>query len=253
VTFAAGSNLSAQALRRAGEVAPGVGAVCLDVDDTLVDHAGSARAALRLILDADDAWPLWKQVTDEHVTRVVAGTVDSDTMRWQRTQEFFGCLGEFLSDAEARRREDIRVHAMRSGWTLFSDTLPCLEWLRGAGLKIAVVTNASGRYQRHKLASLGVAEYIDEVVIAGELGAAKPDPVIFHTACAALGLPPNEVAHVGDRLDLDAIGARDAGLSGVWLNRDGPTEGALPTDISMISSLDTLPELLVCELDAVVR
>jgi putative hydrolase of the HAD superfamily len=234
-------------------VSTGVRAVCLDVDDTLVDHSASARAALRLLIGHDDAWPLWQQVTDEQVVRVVAGEVDSDTMRWQRTKEFFGCLGELLDDAEAMRREDIRVHAMRAGWSLFDDVLPCLEWLSAVGVRIAVVTNASGRYQRSKLANLGVAGFIDEVVIAGELGAAKPDPVIFHTACDRLGFQPCEVAHVGDRLDLDAIGARDAGLAGVWLNRSGPAVGTLPRGVFMINSLDLLPELLVCDLDLVLR
>ncbi len=228
---------------------PGVRAVCLDVDDTLVDHSASSRGALRLLLGHDGAWPLWQQITDEHVARVVAGVVDSDTMRWQRTKEFFGCLGELLDDAEAVRREGVRVRAMREAWRLFDDVLPCLEWLSAVGVKIAVVTNASGPYQRSKLANLGVAGYIDEVVIAGELGAAKPDPVIFHTACARLGYAPAEVAHVGDRLDLDAIGARDAGLAGVWLNRGCPARGALPTDVAMITSLELLPELLVCDLD----
>jgi putative hydrolase of the HAD superfamily len=227
--------------------------VCLDVDDTLVDHSASARAALRMLLGHDTAWPLWQQITDQNVIRVVAGEIDSDTMRWQRTREFFHCLGESLDEAEAKRREDIRVRAMRAGWTLYDDVLPCLEWLSTVGVRIAVVTNASGRYQRTKLANLGVAGFIDEVVIAGELGAAKPDPVIFHTACARLGFPPAEVAHVGDRLDLDAIGARDAGLAGVWLNREGPAHGALPADISMITGLDLLPELLVCDLDLVPR
>ncbi|HEX4705943.1 MAG TPA: HAD family hydrolase [Pseudonocardiaceae bacterium] len=229
----------------------GIRAVSLDVDDTLVDHSASSRAALRMLLGHDRAWPLWQQITDQHVCRVVTGQVDSDTMRWQRTLEFFGCLGEHLADTEAMRREDIRVRAMRAGWTLYDDVLPCLEWLSAVGVRIAVVTNASGRYQRTKLADLGVAAFIDEVVIAGELGAAKPDPVIFHTACARLGFPPAEVAHVGDRLDLDAIGARDAGLAGVWLNRAGPVDGALPADVSMITGLDLLPELLVCDLDLV--
>lgn len=229
-------------------------AVCLDVDDTLVDHTSAVRSALRLLLGHDDAWPLWKQVTDEQVARVVAGELDSDTMRWQRTREFFACLGEFIDDTEAIRREKRREQAMRRGWTLFPDTLPCLEWLAAAGVRIAVITNASGPYQRAKLADLGVAGYIDEVVIAGELGAAKPDPVIFHTACARLGLPPRQVAHVGDRLDLDAIGARDAGLAGVWLDRDqGCTGGALPTGVHQIQTLEKLAELLVCELDLVVR
>jgi putative hydrolase of the HAD superfamily len=230
-----------------------VRAVCLDVDDTLVDHSASSRNALCALLGHDDAWPLWQQITDEQVARVVAGDVDSDTMRWQRTREFFGCLGELLDDAEAVRREAVRVNAMRAGWRLFDDTLPCLEWLAAVGVKIAVITNASGPYQRAKLADLGVAAFIDEVVIAGELGAAKPDPVIFHTACARLGYDPAEVAHVGDRLDLDAIGARDAGMAGVWLNRTGPVDGALPADVAMITSLELLPELLVCDFDLILR
>jgi putative hydrolase of the HAD superfamily len=242
-----------QGSRTGEEVSTGVRAVCLDVDDTLVDHSAAARTALRLMIGHDNAWPLWQQVTDEQVIRVVAGEVDSDTMRWQRTKEFFACLGELLDDAEAQCREDVRVQAMRAGWTLFDDVLPCLEWLSAVGVRIAVVTNASGRYQRSKLANLGVAGFIDEVVIAGELGAAKPDPVIFHTACDRLGFQPGEVAHVGDRLDLDAIGARDAGLAGVWLNRSGPVDGALPHGVSMINSLDLLPELLVCDLDLVLR
>jgi putative hydrolase of the HAD superfamily len=234
-------------------VTGGVRAVCLDVDDTLVAHTASSRTALRLLLGHDNAWSLWAQLTDEQVARVVAGEIDSDTMRWQRTQEFFACLGEHIDDVEAQRREDVRVKAMRAGWELFDDTLPCLEWLRGAGVKIAVVTNASGSYQRRKLANLGLAEFIDGIVIAGELGAAKPDPVIFHTACAQLGCLPGEVAHIGDRLDLDAIGARDAGLRGVWLNRTDPAEGELPHGVSVITTLTELPELLVCELDLVVR
>lgn len=221
------------------------------MDDTLVDHSASARGALRLLLGHDNAWPLWQQITDEHVARVVAGVVDSDTMLWQRTKEFFGCLGELLDDGEAIRREGVRVRAMRNGWTLFTDALPCLEWLAAVRVKIAVVTNASGPYQRAKLANLGVAHYIDEVVIAGELGAAKPDPVIFRTACERLGYRPAEVVHVGDRLDLDACGARDAGMVGVWLNRNGPARGALPAGVSMITTLGLLPELLVCDLDLV--
>lgn len=253
MTFAPASSLPTQNARTNGEVAPGIRAVCLDVDDTLVDHTSAVRSALRAMLGHDDAWPLWKQVTDEQVTRVVAGEVDSDTMRWQRTKEFFGCLGEIIDDTEAKHREYLREQAMRRSWTLFPDVLPSLEWLVAAGIRIAVITNASGPYQRAKLADLGVAAFIDAAVIAGELGASKPDPVIFHTACQKLGYPADQVVHVGDRLDLDAIGARDAGLTGVWLNRTGPTIGALPAGVSMINGLHKLPELLVCELDLVLR
>ncbi|MDU0293231.1 HAD family hydrolase [Saccharothrix longispora] len=232
--------------RRTGEIR----AVCLDVDDTLVDYSTSSRAALAAMVGNADAWPLWQRITDEHCSRLLAGELEYESMRNIRTRAFFAALGEELDQEEATRRELRRQEVLASGWRLFPDVVPCLEWLRATGLPVAAVSNASGRHQRVKIATLGLAQYFDTVLIAGEVGAAKPDRVIFDTACADLGVELGDAVHVGDRLHADAIGARDAGMRGVWLNRQGPCDGGLPTGISAISSLAELPELLVCELSA---
>jgi len=42
---------------------------------------------------------------------------------------------------------------------------------------------------------------------------------IFHDACTRLGLPPENVLHVGDDPELDVIGAHRAGLRSAWLQR----------------------------------
>ncbi|MFD1048225.1 HAD family hydrolase, partial [Kibdelosporangium lantanae] len=133
----------------------------------------------------------------------------------------------------------------------FPDALPCLNWLRAAGLKLAAVTNASGPQQHAKLAEAGITHYFDEVVIAGELGIAKPDSRIFHLTCDRLDVTPTETVHVGDRLDLDAQGARDAGLHAVWLNRDAPPTELPPPGIHLITDLHALPELLLSPTTAV--
>ncbi|GAA3461713.1 HAD family hydrolase [Saccharothrix longispora] len=224
--------------------------MCLDVDDTLVDYSTSSRAALAAMVGNADAWPLWQRITDEHCSRLLAGELEYESMRNIRTRAFFAALGEELDQEEATRRELRRQDVLASGWRLFPDVVPCLEWLRATGLPVAAVSNASGHHQRVKIATLGLAQYFDTVLIAGEVGAAKPDRVIFDTACADLGVELGDAIHVGDRLHADAIGARDAGMRGVWLNRQGPREGGLPTGIAAISSLAELPELLVCELSA---
>jgi putative hydrolase of the HAD superfamily len=222
--------------------------VCLDVDDTLVDYSTSSRAALASMVGNADAWSLWQRITDEHCDRLLAGELQYESMRNIRTRAFFAALGEDLDLAEATRRECHRQEVLARGWRLFPDVVPCLEWLRASGLPVAAVSNASGRHQRVKIAALGLSQYFDSVLIAGEVGCAKPDRVIFHTACVGLGVSPHDVVHVGDRLHADAIGARDAGMHGVWLNRHGPREGAMPRGVTTISSLSELPELLVCEL-----
>lgn len=225
---------------------PRIRAVCLDIDDTLVDFTSSARRALYDLIGRDDMWPRWQRTTDEHVARVVSGELSYDAMHRARTKAFFADLGALLDDDLVATLEERRCTQLRTTWQLFSDAVPCLDWLRAAGIKLAAVTNASGQHQRTKLAGLGIARFFDTLVIAGELGAAKPDPVIFHTACARMGVSPAETLHVGDLLDTDAVGARDAGLHGVWLARSASHPAPEP-GIQTIETLDDLPKLLVSE------
>ncbi|MBE1464862.1 HAD family hydrolase [Kibdelosporangium phytohabitans] len=227
---------------------PEIAAVCLDIDDTLVDFTSAARSALFTLIGRDDMWPAWQHTTDEYVARAVAGELDPTTMRMQRTKAFLTDMGVLLDDETVQVLEDRRLTEMNRGWQLFADALPCLDWMRAAGLKLAAVTNASGPAQRDKLAGLGLTRFFDAVVIAGEVGVAKPDPEIFHTACQELHVEPSSAVHVGDRLDLDAIGARDAGLHAVWLNReDDEADERTPQDVQVIGDLTELPSLLVSE------
>jgi putative hydrolase of the HAD superfamily len=224
-------------------------AVCLDIDDTLIDFTATARQALCDLIGRDDMWACWQRTTDEHVARVVAGDLSYEQMHQERTKAFFADLGALLDDELVADLELLRSTRLRASWRLYDDTLPCLDWLRAAGVRLAAVTNASGSHQRAKLDRLGIGRFFDTVVIAGELGAAKPDPVIFHTACARLGVPVEATMHVGDLLEADALGARDAGLHGVWLDRSLTASHELRTGagVHVIDTLANLPELLVTE------
>ncbi|MGQ0716835.1 MAG: HAD family hydrolase [Pseudonocardiales bacterium] len=221
-----------------------VTAVCFDVDATLVDYEASTRAGLRELLGTDEAWADWCTLTDWHYLRYLAGEVDFDTMRQQRTRDFFAYRGEVLCHGEVVRREERRAAAMRRAWRLFDDALPCLRALRALGLRLAAITNAAGEYQRAKLGALGLESTFDAVLISGELGVAKPHHAIFRRACRALGVLPVQAVHVGDRLDTDAEGARNAGLHGVWLDRSGCGVLPLGAGISVIGRLSELPALV---------
>lgn len=218
-------------------------AACLDIDDTLVDYVASGRAGLAALIGHDGAWTHWAQLTEAHYDRFIAGEVDFDRMRLERTRAFFAELGEPLSDDEVAAREARRVAAMRGAWRLFDDALPCLHLLRSAGLMLAAVTNAPGAHQRGKLATVGLIDAFDVLVIAEEVGIAKPDPAIFRLACTRLGVRPDQTVHIGDRLDLDALGAHQAGLHAVWLDRSA-TPQPVPPGVHVINDLLELPDLL---------
>lgn len=220
--------------------------MCLDVDDTLVDYGHSAMAGLAELVGRDKGWQcssLWHELTELHHGRFIDGEIDHRTMRLQRTRAFLAELGELPTDDELADRESRRVAAMRRSWQLFGDVEPCLHLLRAAGVMLAAITNAAGHYQRGKLAAVGLVDAFDAVVIAEEVGVAKPDAEIFQLACRQLRIAPHQAVHVGDRLDVDAVGAVRAGLTGVWLDRSGRGQPA-PPGIHVINDLTVLPDLV---------
>jgi putative hydrolase of the HAD superfamily len=66
----------------------------------------------------------------------------------------------------------------------------------------------------------GVVELFDTIVVSDVVGWRKPRPEIFDTALAQIGVAPHEALFVGDRADIDVVGAQRMGMSVAWVNRD---------------------------------
>ena len=71
----------------------------------------------------------------------------------------------------------------------------------------------------------------------------KPDARIFLEAARQAGCAPGECLYVGDRLETDALGSARAGMTGVWLNRNGRS-GNAPDGVVVICGLELLPRLI---------
>jgi HAD superfamily hydrolase (TIGR01509 family) len=96
-----------------------------------------------------------------------------------------------------------------SCWTPYPDTAAVLKGLSQQGIKTAVVSNIAFD-MRPAFRSIGVADYVDEFVLSFEVGAVKPDPVIFETALTRLGVAAENAVMVGDSEEADG-GARAVG------------------------------------------
>jgi FMN phosphatase YigB (HAD superfamily) len=68
---------------------------------------------------------------------------------------------------------------------------------------------------------VGVGEFFAGSFSAQAFGVGKPDVRIFHAAASSVAVAPHEVLHVGDDTALDVLGALDAGMQTVWVNREG--------------------------------
>jgi len=73
------------------------------------------------------------------------------------------------------------------------------------------------------LRDAGVAELFDTIVVSDAVGWRKPRPEIFDAALQQLGVAPRDALFVGDRADIDVVGAQRMGMPVAWVNRDRAT------------------------------
>jgi HAD superfamily hydrolase (TIGR01549 family) len=124
---------------------------------------------------------------------------------------------DMAAEQKARARVGVPDDPV-SLYDIYEDAVPCLERLRAAGLRVGVAANQPA----------AVEPLVRDVLEPGELigissvwRISKPDPRFFARIIAELGLPAEEIAYVGDRVDNDVMPALAAGMVAVHLRR-GP-------------------------------
>ncbi len=80
---------------------------------------------------------------------------------------------------------------------------------------ISDTIHSQGRGLRHLLQRQGLLQYFSYLLFSDEMGAAKPSPQVFRQAALGLGLPPQQIVHVGDRESNDVIGPLSVGMSAI--------------------------------------
>jgi putative hydrolase of the HAD superfamily len=129
-------------------------------------------------------------------------------------------------------------YAARNEVECYADALPALERL-AARYPLVSLSNGNADLER-----IGLARFFHFSISSRSFGKAKPAAEIFHAACAGLGLPGDEVLHVGDDVLTDVVGASEAGLRSAWLNRSGAVwDHARQPDL-IASDLNELAALL---------
>ena len=119
---------------------------------------------------------------------------------------------------------DLYAHfATAAPWFIYPEVLQTLEQWQQWGIELGVISNFDSRLYR-VLEALQLADYFQSVTISSEVGAAKPEPLIFATALQKHRCDAAQAWHVGDSQTDDQQGARKAGLRGIWLQRSNPLE-----------------------------
>jgi putative hydrolase of the HAD superfamily len=209
--------------------------ILFDVDDTLVDTKrafAEALAAVRAKYMPDvpperepEIVSHWRTDPGGYYRRYTSGELDHVTQRRLRAEllhETFGAAPLTASSFPAW--DALFWGTFEKSWTAHDDARAAVDAVLAAGLRVGVVTNAATELQERKLKLAGLPD-VPVLVGVDTLGFGKPDPRVFLEGARRLGTDPARTAYVGDEPTVDALAAREAGLTGVWLDRAGHRRG----------------------------
>ena len=125
----------------------------------------------------------------------------------------------------------------------FPGVAPLLRQLRKQH-KLVLITNGHPYSQRPKVERVRFAEYVDHVLLGGELPHEKPHPWIYEEALRLAGCEKSRALHVGDRLDSDILGANRSGIRSVWVSHGQPQDPHVAIPDGVIEDFVELPALL---------
>ncbi|MCH5549465.1 HAD family hydrolase [Pseudomonas syringae pv. syringae] len=119
----------------------------------------------------------------------------------------------------------------------FPDGVEAIQALQAQHVRVGVCSNLAAPYGT---ALKRLFPTLDAYALSYEIGALKPDLVMYRTACKLLGVGIGErfgderIAMVGDSLRCDCFGPRAVGINGLHLDRSGA--GKI-TDLTDFASL----------------
>lgn len=216
--------------------------ISLDLDDTLWDNKPTLEYAENTLYE-------WLQVYAPSITAVFS----NEDLKLHRTElarknphlkhDMTLLRHQSLADI-ARQNEcsdEIPDKAMtvflkaRNNVVLYDDVIPFLETIR-ADHKIVALSNGNADVN-----AIGLGDYFSLIISPADVGVAKPDPSMFHAVFEKLNVAPHEVLHIGDEPMTDVLGAQNAGVCNVWINRNNlQFPEHIPQPHCEVSSLEQL-------------
>ncbi len=199
-----------------GQLAGRFQAVIFDLFGTLVENFSVTEyrqvldeMAMVLGVSADDFTQTWFDTFPERTTRGSKQTEEDIELMCRQLGVQIGD-GEIATVAQMRRDFTRRQMVPRDG------ALETLTELRAAGLKLGLISDCTVEVPQLWPES-DFAPLFDVAVFSCIERIKKPDPIIYHRACARLEVEPANCLYVGDGSSQELSGAQRAGLHPLWL------------------------------------
>ena len=215
-----------------------------DADGTLFDYERAEGLALKNTFGSldlyfeDDYLDIYQRINQGLWRALEKQEISSDALRVRRFELLLEAL-KVSGSADQMSTTYIEQLGLRA--ELMDGAYEVLDALHSK-CKFAIVTNGLQAVQRSRLEHSIIKEFLSELIISEEVGAAKPQAAFFDEAFSRTGHPDkSDVLIIGDSLTSDIRGGVDYGIDTCWYN---PKAEVYPADLPITYEIRHLHELL---------
>jgi putative hydrolase of the HAD superfamily len=209
-----------------------------DLDHTLWDFDKNSEASLRTLYheyelakrgidDFDAMFKSYNFHNDKLWERYRNGYIKRDELRWKRM--WLMLLDVKVADTSlAHELSTAYLEILPTQTLLVPHAKEVLEHCKGR-YEMHLITNGFETTQRLKLQYSGIARYFKQLITSEKSNSMKPHRDIFDFALNAANATVEESIMIGDAVDIDILGAINAGWDTVYYNPHKLPHGRKPT------------------------
>ena len=228
----------------------------IDFDDTLYDTHGNAVIALgetfevfhleRYFDDPNVFYDAYWTANIDLWSRYSKGEIDRPYLIVERFRRPLS-LGKGLEVTESLCLEmsDKFLDFCSSKPGVIDGAHELMDYLRSRGYRMHMTSNGFHEVQYKKLAACGLRDYFDTIILSEDAGVNKPSPQYFDYALKVSGAERQTTLMIGDNLNTDVIGALNAGIDAMLVNRWDIEKADIPQTVTfVVDSLRDIPTIL---------
>ena len=214
-----------------------------DLDHTLWDFEANARATLahlyedlklkeKGVYDFELFYKNYLIYNEKLWERYRNGHIQQQELRIKRMR--MALLDFKIADEALAEKMNVQfLDLLPSRTNLFPHCIEILDYLADKNYQLHLITNGFEKTQHSKLKYSGLSRYFKEVVTSEGSNSLKPKKEIFDYAFQKAKANPEESIMIGDTMDVDILGAINAGIDQVHVNHltkePDRINGQLPT------------------------
>lgn len=222
-----------------------------DIDHTLWDFDKNSTHTLsylydyyqlnnKRIGDFEEFNKVYHDINDKLWDRFRKGFIDRQTLRWKRM--WHTLLHYNIYDITlAKDMSEKYLEILPTQTALFPHAEEVLIYCKNKKYQLHIITNGFETTQKQKLQIAGIDIYFEKMISSEQAMSMKPKKEIFQYALRSTQALAQHSVMIGDALDVDILGAQNAGMHQIYFNPNKKKENHSATyEIHCLSEIKNI-------------